>query len=149
MKQNKKIGERREKVSEFILQGYSEREISKILEISNKTISRDVKILKKESIKYLRMFPTQEYLFVYKLTVDKLQSYELQLNQLKEKTSTENKIKIIRELHKNVDLQVKMLASPMLYHIKYLLKRVDERFEEMASIKLPNNSIRQRNQTTS
>ena len=149
MKQNKKIKKRREKVSEFILQGYSEREISKVLGISNKTISRDVKILKKESIKYLRMFPTQEYLFLYKLTVDKLQSYELQLNQLKEKTSTENKIKIIRELHKNVDLQVKMLAGPMLYHIKYLLKRVDERFEEMASIKLPNNSIRQRNQTTS
>jgi len=149
MKQNKKIEKRREKVSEFILQGYSEREISKVLGISNKTISRDVKILKKESIKYLRMFPTQEYLFLYKLTVDKLQSYELQLNQLKEKASAENKIKIIRELHKNVDLQVKMLASPMLYHIKYLLKRVDERFEEIASIELPNNSIRQRNQNPS
>jgi len=149
MKQNKKIKKRREKVSEFILQGYSEREISKVLGISNKTISRDVKILKKESIKYLRMFPTQEYLFLYKLTVDKLQSYELQLNQLKEKASTENKIKIIRELNKNVDLQVKMLASPMLYHIKYLLKRVDERFEEVASIELSNNSIRQRNQNPS
>jgi len=145
MTQRAKINERRIKVTEYLLQGYSEIKIADILGISRETIQRDVKFLREESIKYLRMFPTQEYLFLYKLSVDKLQSYELQLNQLKEDASTENKIRIIRELHKNIDLQVKMLASPMLAHIKYLLKRIEEQFEQLETIQLPNHSIRHRN----
>ncbi|MCV0372743.1 MAG: hypothetical protein K5793_04225 [Nitrosarchaeum sp.] len=135
MTKNKKIKERREKVLEYLLNGYTEEKISDIFKVSQKTISRDIQILKLESVKYIRVFPIQEYLFLYKLSVDKLQNYEIQLNQLKENTTTENKIKIIRELQKNIELQVKMLASPMLYTVKSLLEYFEGKLTTSMEVK--------------
>jgi len=121
--------ERRELVSDYLIHGYPEKKIAEEIGVSIKTIVRDVRAIKDESSRFLRKFSIDEYLYLHKMAIRKIQDYEYRLDSLLPSANTQDKIRIIKELQENVQLQVKIMVNPMVGSLQTLLKVLDEKIE--------------------
>jgi len=78
----KKTQARLEKVSNFLIQGLSEKEIANKLDVSRQTIVRDVAFLKKTAPHWIDDLAKGGFVFEYKLSIDKLNDIDSKLSAL-------------------------------------------------------------------
>lgn len=121
--------ERREKVSYLLTQGQNETEIGKILQVSRRTVVRDVSFLKEASQRWLDDLIKAGFVFEAKLALEKLRDNEIRLRKLL-KFSLEplDEMKIIRQLDNNIISQLQMLVEgPTLYGMKKAMSAQDQK----------------------
>jgi len=110
----KEIRDRREKVSDLIRQGYSEKKIAEFLDCSRETVVRDIRHMRKEAVLWADKFPN-EFFYEYKVTLDKLKDCEFELQKCKKEAgSVIEKVRVIKALHENLNAQMQLLTSPVI-----------------------------------
>jgi len=115
--QEQEIEERREKVSQLLLQGFTEVLVAKELGVSRETIVRDVRVLKEEALPWFDDLAGIGFAHEAKLALDKLRQCERWLHELRDQAKTsDEKLKAIRALEENIICQSQYLANGPTVH---------------------------------
>ena len=124
---NNSVSKRREKVSNYLIKGLSEKQISQILKKSRQTIVRDVKFMKDSAQNWLTGLAKNGYVFEYKSCLDKVKTRERKLEELIEKESDPMKIaKLISTQNSCTKLYADLLdAAPTINAIKNMREEDD------------------------
>mgnify|MGYP001573089000 CR=1 FL=1 len=127
--QEQMITQRREKVAHFLIKGYPEAEIAKMVNVSRETVVRDVRVIKMQARGWYANLATVEYLYEYKMMFDKLKDYEYELQQMKnEAKDISDKIKITKALQDNIFLQLKLVNNPTAIHLLEIMKSLEKQY---------------------
>lgn len=127
--QEQMIALRREKVAHFLIKGYPEIEIAKMVNVSRETVVRDVRVIKMQARGWYANLVTVEYLYEYKMIFDKLKDYEYELQQMKnEAKDVKDKIKITKALQDNIFLQLKLADYPTAKHLLEIMTSLEKQY---------------------
>jgi len=118
--------QRIEQVSYYLVKGVPELEIAKILNVSRKTIVRDVAYLKKASQNWIDGLAKDGFIFEYKLALDKIKDRENELQKLyKESKEISQKLQILKALDENTKMYLELLGErPTIHAIKRVSRNV-------------------------
>lgn len=115
-KHKEKIHDRREKVA-YLIRTKTEIEIAKILHVSRATIVRDVSFLKKSAQVWLDDLARNDFIFEYKLSVERARERIGKLTELLNKTDDAHKtVEISRELREQEKFYMELLGGAPTVH---------------------------------
>ena len=115
------IQERREKVNFMLMKGATEVAIAKQLNVSEKTIQRDVGFLKEQAGLWINDLAKDGAVYECKMVLEKLKDSERELNIMlqKDKLPMETRQKLLKQRDENVTLQAQfVLEGPTLFAMK-------------------------------
>jgi hypothetical protein len=123
--------ERREKVSILLSQGLSETEISKNLNVNQSTVSRDIRVIKKESCEMIqsvtRNILPYEFGRCLMSTEQLIKEGWNIFNDKSEKWTNKDKINALKLVKESVRTKVEiLLQGPTTLHLQQLKDKVDE-----------------------
>jgi len=99
MSKESEIYIRKQKVWDFLTQGFTQQQIADKLQVSLKTIFRDFQEIKKESIEWMETLPKGEIQLYYKTTFELIDTSINEMWKLFEKTEDEKlKLNILRTI---------------------------------------------------
>ena len=114
------ILERKQKIWELHTLGFTQSQISEKLDVSLKTISRDYAELKQESLEWLDSLPKGEIQLEHQKNFETIKIVIQQLWDIYRQTKDEmKKVKILDEISKKSELQMKMMGWKSLLGLKY------------------------------
>lgn len=126
--EKQKLQERREKVSHLLVKGCKQLDMADQLGVSRETIARDVRFLKEQAMTWFKTVSTADYIFEYKILLDKLKDFEFDMRQMiKNSSDNSEKIKIIKPLQDNIELQLKMLTYPVVNNLLKITKGLEQK----------------------
>lgn len=106
-----------EQVSYRLVKGDPESEIAKTLNVSRRTVVRDVAYLKRASRNWLDGSSKDGFIFEYKLALDKIKDREFELQKLyKQSTEIGQKLQIHKALNDNTKLYLELLSEHCTIH---------------------------------
>lgn len=110
-------GKRRETVVSLLNKNMPETKIAEILGVSRQTIIRDVSFLKRSSSSWIDGLAKHDFIFEYKLKLDRIKSRGGELQKLYDETKdTEKKVSILKAMDKNDKLYLEMLGESPTVH---------------------------------
>lgn len=119
-----KLRKRREEISSLLLRGYREYEIAVKLNVSIRTVARDVAFLKKESKEWESGLASDGFRYEYKLAFDRVKYHGNELYKIySETTDPKLRVMILRSLDENVKLCVQLLEAPTIQSLKMLFNQ--------------------------
>lgn len=111
--------ERKRKVWELVLQGYTQQQIAEKFDLSLKTISRDVQELKKESAEWMESLPKGQIQMYHKSNFEIIDKVTKELWNLYEKTDDDKlKLKILNTIAEKRKLHANLLDSKNLLQVR-------------------------------
>ena len=120
------VAERREKITELLSQGWTEKRIANELDVSYPTIIRDVRYLKEQAFEWVDDIAKTGLIFEVKKSVSELDYLKTKLYGYldEDKLDVETKVKISRELREILDLKLNVLAQgPTLKGLKRVINQ--------------------------
>ena len=107
-------------VSYLLLKGYNESEIAKQLQVSRRTVVRDVLQLKQEADQWLDDIVNQGYIFEVKQSLDFFRILRTELFEMLENSqNVDEKLKIMKRLDENLGTYFSIIfKGPMLIHFR-------------------------------
>jgi len=106
---------RKKKIWDLMMQGFSQDLIAKKLNVSPKTVSRDFKEIKKDSVQWMETFPRGQLQIYYRSDFETFDKVNSELWEIYRKTKDEKlKIKILSNISGNKVAHSKMLAQSKL-----------------------------------
>jgi len=103
---------RRKQVWHYYTQGYNQIQIAEKLKTSVKTVQRDFKNLRKESVDWFNMLRHGEIQFHHKSNYDSIQNITNELWKIYEKTEDEEKkLKILNMISRKTEISSKILSK--------------------------------------
>jgi len=111
--------ERKRKVWELVLQGFTQQQIAEKFDLSLKTISRDVQELKKESAEWMESLPKGQIQMYHKSNFEIIDKVTKELWNLYEKTDDDKlKLKILNTIAEKRKLHANLLDSKNLLQVR-------------------------------
>ncbi len=119
MSKESEIYIRKQKVWDFLTQGFTQQQIADKLQVSLKTIYRDFQEIKKESIEWMETLPKGEIQLYYKTTFELIDTSINEMWKLFEKTEDEKlKLNILRTIIEKCKLKVDLIDPNRLLKIR-------------------------------
>ncbi len=111
--------ERKRKVWELVLQGFTQQQIAEKFDLSLKTISRDIQELKKESAEWMESLPKGQIQMYHKSNFEIIDKVTKELWNLYEKTEDEKlKLKVLNTIAEKRKLHANLLDSKNLLQVR-------------------------------
>jgi len=120
------ITQRRERVTELLSYGWTEKKIANELDVSYPTIVRDVRYLKEHVYEWVDEQARIGFMFECKKSLDEINSLKTAMYDLyyDPNTNPEMKLKISKELRELLTLKIERLGDiPVLHGVKRMLSR--------------------------
>ena len=119
---------RKLEIQELTLNGFTQEKISERLGISISTVSRSLKKLRGESNHWLTNLAQKDFASIYKNSLEGLQQDLMHLNELLEKKSIENDIKLQLQIRREIThVRAKyfqyLLQGPMVWSMSLFVER--------------------------
>lgn len=122
MSKQSEIFFRKQKIWNLLTQGFSQQQIAEKLQVSLKTVSRDFKEIKKESMEWMEALPKGEIQVYYKTTFDLINASINEMWKLFEKTEDEKlKLNILRTITEKCKLRIDLLDPNRLLKIRNII----------------------------
>jgi len=103
---------RKQKVWDLTLQGFTQEEIAEKLDVSTKTISRDAKEIKKDSIRWMDTLPRGQIQMYHRSNFETIERVIKELWKLFETTNDDKlKVKILKTIADNRKTHASLLES--------------------------------------
>jgi len=116
---------RKQKVWDLTLQGFTQEEISEKLDVSTKTISRDAKEIKKDSIRWMDTLPRGQIQMYHRSNFETIERVIKELWQLYETTNDDKlKVKILKTITENRKTHANLLERSDLMKLGNTLHRI-------------------------
>lgn len=126
--EKQKLQERREKVCHLLVKGCKQLDIADQLGVSRETITRDVRFLKVQAITWFKTVRTADFIFEYTMLLEKLKDFEFDMRQMiKNSNDNSEKIKFIKPLQDNIELQLKMLTYPVVNNLLTVVQSQEQK----------------------
>lgn len=111
------VQKRRQNVSSYLRDGYSEFNIAKTLNVSRQTIVRDVKAIKNAAHSWLDDLANGGFVFEYKLALERIQQSRIKLENLyDEAQDIEQKRRLLKSLDANTKMYLEILGNAPTIH---------------------------------
>ena len=115
---------RRQKVWNLYIQGFTHEQIAKKLDVNEKTVSRDLNVLKKQAIEWMETLPEGEIQLYLKKNYEYFENVIQQLLEIFENTNDDNlKVKILNDIAQKRKMQNDMLDPKRLVKIREMMIR--------------------------
>jgi len=138
---NDKIEKRRHQVWTLFIQGFSLHQIAKKLDVCTKTISRDFKELKKQSVEWMDALPKGEIQMYYRSIQETLEKIIQELWEFYDKTDDQTvKITILKDIAEQRKQFAEVLNPTRLLNIRATIHkelRYPYFFEDKISLQRP------------
>jgi len=109
---------RKQKVWDLTLQGFSQEQIAEKLGVSSKTISRDIKEIKKDSVRWMDNLTRGQIQMYHRSNFETIEKVTKELWQILENTVDEKlKVKILKTIVDNRRLHANMLQHSDLVNL--------------------------------
>jgi len=109
---------RKKKIWDLMMQGFSQELIAKKLNVSTKTVSRDFKEIKKDSVQWMETLPRGQIQIYYRSDFETFDKVNAELWEIFHSTKDEKlKIKILSSISGNKVAHGKMLAQSKLLEL--------------------------------
>lgn len=113
---------RKQKIWNFLTHGFTQQQIADKLEVSLKTISRDYREIKIESMEWMETLPKGEIQVYYKTTFELIDTSINEMWKLFEKTEDEKlKLNILRTITEKCKLKVDLMDPNRLLKIRNII----------------------------
>ena len=110
--------ERKSQVWDLTLQGFTQEEIAEKLDVSTKTISRDAKEIKKDSIRWMDTLPRGQIQMYHLSNFETIERVNKELWKLFETTEDDKlKVKILKTIADNRKTHANLLERSDLMHL--------------------------------
>lgn len=117
-----KIDERRKRVWNLLIQGFTQQQIADKLGVSFKTISRDYHQLKMDSIEWMESLPKGQIQLYHKTKFETVERVSHELWELYEKTEDQKlKLKILSTIAEKSKLYIDMIRPIQLFKIREMI----------------------------
>ena len=115
---------RRQKVWNLYIQGFTHEQIAKKLDVNEKTVSRDLNVLKKQAIEWMETLPDGEIQLYLKKNYEHFENVIQQLLEIFENTNDDNlKVKILNDIAQKRKMQIDMLDPKRLVKVREMMIR--------------------------
>jgi len=116
---------RKQKVWDLTLQGFTQEEIAGKLDVSTKTISRDAKEIKKDSIRWMDTLPRGQIQMYHRSNFETIERVIKELWQLFETTEDDKlKIKILKTISENRKIHANLMGRSDLVNLGNTLHEI-------------------------
>jgi len=116
---------RKQKVWDLTLQGFTQEEIAEKLDVSTKTISRDAKEIKKDSIRWMDTLPRGQIQMYHRSNFETIERVTKELWQLYETTNDDKlKVKILKTITENRKTHASLLDRSDLMNLGNTLHEI-------------------------
>jgi len=116
---------RKQKVWDLTLQGFTQEEIAEKVDVSTKTISRDAKEIKKDSIRWMDTLPRGQIQMYHLSNFETIERVNKELWKLFETTEDDKlKVKILKTIADNRKTHANLLERSDLMHLGNTLHQV-------------------------
>jgi len=116
---------RKQKVWDLTLQGFTQEEIAEKLDVSTKTISRDAKEIKKDSIRWMDTLPRGQIQMYHRSNFETIERVIKELWKLFETTTDDKlKVKILKTIADNRKIHANLLERSDLMNLGSTLHQV-------------------------